>query len=266
MKASTLRFALTLPVFTLSLATGLHAQTTTQPPAAESRPDAKQTNADPNRAALVGSVLKTYFLENAVQEKDANEIQIALRNMLDPRVRIYLVASQYAIVLTAPPDQQRLAQQLIESLDRPRKACRLTYTLAESDAGKRVGIQHYSLIAVIGQHTSLKEGSKIPVMTGTYTPEGSSSVTQQFQYLDIGMNFDVNLDQYANGVRLQTKVEQSSVAEDKPIGGVVEPIIRQTVLQGTAFLTPNKPQALGSIDVVGTTRRIDVEVMMEPLP
>jgi type II secretory pathway component GspD/PulD (secretin) len=210
-------------------------------------------------------VFKTYFLSNVSQQTDANEILIALRNMLEPWVKIYLVTSESAIELSAPPDQQALAQKIISELDRPRKAYRLTFTLAESDAGKRIGVQHFSLVVVSGQRVTLKQGSKIPIITGTSGNESNSQQTQ-FQYLDIGMNFDATLDDTPNGLRLKSKVEQSSVADEHMSGPLAsEPILRQTSLEGTSAITLGKPVTIGSADVAGTTRHIDIEVVAEPI-
>jgi hypothetical protein len=47
-------------------------------------------------------------------------------------------------------------------------------------------------------------------------------------YVDVGMNFDATLDEFANGVRLNSKVEQLSVADEKSGAGAQDPIIRQT--------------------------------------
>ncbi len=53
----------------------------------------------------------------------SNEVTTALRNMMDPRTKVYLVRSRNAIVmLTAAPSQLVLAQKIIHDLDpdRPR--------------------------------------------------------------------------------------------------------------------------------------------------
>jgi hypothetical protein len=84
-------------------------------------------------------------------------------------------------------------------------------------------------------------------------------------YLDIGMNFDASLDESPSGTRLRTKVEQLGVAEEKSGVGFPDPIIRQTALEGTSILTSGKPLILGSLDVPGSTRHLDVEVVMELL-
>lgn len=208
---------------------------------------------------------KTYYLANVYQQNDANEILIALRNVLSPYIKIYFVASQNAIVLSAPPEEQALAQKIISDLDRPKKSYRLTFTIAESDAGKRIGVQHFAVILVSDQRTTLKEGSKIPVVTGTFEPS-SSSQQSQFQYLDIGMNFDLTLDDSPNGLHLNARIEQSNLADDHMTGlAAQDPIVRQTVLQDSALLTPGKPLTLGSVDIPNSTRHIDIEVIAEPV-
>ena len=61
-------------------------------------------------------------------------------------------------------------------------------------------------------------------------------------------------------------MEQSSVApERQTIANVEEPIVRQSVLEGTSILTPGKPANLGGIDIVGSTRHIDIEVVAEQI-
>lgn len=210
--------------------------------------------------------VKTYYLQNSVQQNDANEVLVALRNVLIPTVKIFLVQSENAIVVYASPEEHRLAVGLIHDLDRPRQSYKLTYTLNETDAGKRVGTQHYSLFIVTGQRSTLKEGSKVPLSTGITPATATTAALQNFQYIDVGMNFDATVDPYAGGLRLRTKVEQSSTTEDKSISGVSEPVIRQTVLEQVAVLTPGKPANLGSIEVPGTTRRIDIEVQADPIP
>lgn len=205
--------------------------------------------------------VQTFYLTNVSQISDANELTTALRNLLDPHVKIYLVPWQNAIVVQATADQLQLARKLLNDLDRPKKTYRLTYTITESDEGKRIGAQHFAMIVVTGQRTVLKQGSKVPIVTGTYNP-GSSNAQEQMTYLDIGMNFDATLDEFANGVRLRSKVEQSSIAEEKSGVGAQDPIVRQTVLEGTSFLTVGKPMMLGSVDIPGSTRHFDVEVVM----
>ncbi len=220
--------------------------------------------ASPHRGPAQNPV-RVFHLRYAAQQNEANEILVALRNILEPTDKMYLLTTSYDIVVTASPEQLDLADSLIKQLDHPKPAYRLTYTLAESDNGKRVGVQHFTMIVVPGQRVMLKQGDKIPVVTGSYGKDKDSQETQ-FTYLDIGVNLDTTIDQFAGGLRLRSKVEQSSVAPvHQTIMDVDEPIVRQSVLEGTSVITPGKPLNLGGIDVVGSTRHIDIEVVAEPL-
>lgn len=217
---------------------------------------------DAAAARGVGETYRTFNLSTVTQGNDAREISDALRNMLDPNVKVYLVPSQNAITLRASPEQMAIAEKLLTELDRPRKTYRLTYTITDIEGEKRVGVQHFTMIVVSGGRTSVKEGSKVPVATGSYS-SGNANVQTQFTYLDVGMNFDASLDESVNGVRLRTKVERSSVGESKEVAGVNEPIVRQAVLEGTSILAPGKPLLLGALDLPESTRRLEVEAMIE---
>jgi type II secretory pathway component GspD/PulD (secretin) len=211
------------------------------------------------------SQIKVFHLYNVGKVEEANEIMVALRNMVDPRTKIYLLASTNDVVVNAPPDLLTRIGQVIEELDHPKHAYRLTYTLNESENGRRIGVQHFSMVALLGQRIVLKQGDKVPVLTGSYNTEQKAEQTQ-FTYLDIGMNFDSTLDEFAHGLRLRSKVEQSSVAAEAATGKMADdPIVRQSLLEGTSVIVPGKPLMLGSIDVVGSTRHIDIEVVAEPL-
>jgi type II secretory pathway component GspD/PulD (secretin) len=213
---------------------------------------------------------RTFYLNNAVQQSEANEVVSALRNALPNNDKTYLVDSQNAIVVRAPSEDLALAQKLLNDLDRPKKNYRLTYTVTELDGSKQIGTEHYAMIMTSGQTATLKLGSKIPVATGSYSAGGNGvgiGVQTQFTYVDVGMNFDATLTEMGNNAMLKSSVEQSSVApETSEVAGAHEPIIRQASLRGETFLTPGKPVALGSMDVPGSTSRLQIEVTMEPLP
>ena len=144
---------------------------------------------------------------------------------------------------------------------------RLLFTVTESDSGKRVGLQHFAMTALPNQKASMKQGSKIPVMTGGYSHESAPGTEYQFTYLDVGLNCDVTLSEKPDGVEAAIKLEQSSVAETPSvIADVKEPIIRQAVLVNSAILKPGTPVMMGSLDVPGSTRHLDIEVTLERMP
>jgi general secretion pathway protein D len=77
-------------------------------------------NTRAKRTDLDEQAVQTFYLTNAAQQNDANELVVAIRNLLDPSVKIYLVPSQNAIVMRATPDELLIAQKLLNDLDRAR--------------------------------------------------------------------------------------------------------------------------------------------------
>ena len=76
-------------------------------------------NSRVKRTELDVQAVQTFYLTNAWQQNDLNDVQTALRNVL-PNAKVYGVASQNAIVMRATPDELLLAQKLINDLDKPR--------------------------------------------------------------------------------------------------------------------------------------------------
>ncbi len=205
-------------------------------------------------------ILRTFHLNAAASQAEQNEILTAIRNTVAPNVRVFLVPSQNAIVMHATQAEVDEVSELIKTLDHPHKLYHLTYTLTETDGGKKIGVQRYSMVLFSGQRMQMKEGSRVPLVTGS-----GSNGEKQTQYIDVGLNFDSTLQEYGSGFQLKSKVEQSSVAEEKVGLGAQDPVIRQAVLEGTSMLMEGKPLALGSLDVVGSTRHIEVEATVEPV-
>ena len=208
--------------------------------------------------------VQTFYLSNAAGANDGNELLTAIRLMVTPDTKIYLTPSQNAISISGSPEAMAAAQKLIGELDKPKKTYRLTFTITESDGGKKIGVQHTSMVIANGQRTTMKNGSKVPVATGSYNTAGATSQTQ-FTYLDVGINIDATLNEVAGGAQLKAKVEQSSIGEDKLIAGIQEPVVRQSVMEGTSMLQIGKPEVVGALDITGSTRHLDIEVVMEPV-
>ena len=71
------------------------------------------------RQELDEQAVQTFYLTNAWQQNDLNDVSTALRNVM-PNAKAYPVQSQNAIVMRGTPDELLLAQQLIDNLDKPR--------------------------------------------------------------------------------------------------------------------------------------------------
>jgi type II secretory pathway component GspD/PulD (secretin) len=207
--------------------------------------------------------VRTLYLANATSQSDLNDIQSALRNML-PRAKIYGSPSEGAITVRASAEDLQIAAKLISDLDRQKKLYRLTYTITDSENGKRIGTQHCAITIPAGGKTDLKQGSKVPVVTGSYdTGNAAGTSNTQVQYLDLGLEIEAHLEGDIDGIKLYSKIVQSSVADEKSIVGAQDPVIRQTVIEGASTLTVGKPMIVGSIDITGSTRHQDVEVVAE---
>ena len=209
--------------------------------------------------------LRIFRLQHTGAPGQANEILVALRNILSPSIRIYLLGSTNTIAMAASHDQLEIAGQLIRELDVAHPAYRVTYTITTLDNGQHTGTAHFDAMMVDGQRTTLKQGSRVPVVTGTSKPETPASETQ-YQYLDVGINFSGLLEQRADGVSLQYKIEQSSIAPEQSAAGAGDPVIRQALLEGAALLSSGKAAHLGGIDIPGSTRHLDITASLEPLP
>jgi type II secretory pathway component GspD/PulD (secretin) len=266
----------------LTLTAIASAQAPDKPPACPNTPPTPPALLDPKiptdcthiypRTAKVDCTLvhmqtKTIYLNNVAAQNDANEILVAVRNVFDPSDKIYLLGSRNAIVIASYPEEIARMEAFIHELDTPRKSYRITFTLKDSDNSKP---QRFTLEASDGQRVTLKQGSKIPVLTGSFGPAADpkvelTGVQTQYTYLDVGMNFDVTLTSTATGAILKSKIEQSALASEKSPLLPGEPIINQSVLDGTTSLTLNKPSTIGDIDIPGTTRHMDIEVTLEQL-
>jgi type II secretory pathway component GspD/PulD (secretin) len=204
-------------------------------------------------------ILRTYPLHYASSQAEQNEILTAIRNLVSPQLRIMLIPSRDEIAAVGGPEDLKLIEDLLVKLDVPTRLYRLTYTFTETDGGKRIGVARYSMTLAPGQRMQMKQGSRVPltVMKGQPADPG-----RQIAYVDVGLNFDSQVDEYGAGVRLKSKVEQSSLADEKA-GAIEDPVIRQTLLEGVSTLTEGKSMPLGELDIVSSTRHLQVEAMIE---
>jgi hypothetical protein len=203
---------------------------------------------------LTSDIYQTFYLTNR-QQNDASELQTDLRNIL-PRAKVYYVPSQGALSLRGAPEDILLAQKILTEIDRPMKSYRLTYTITETDGGKLVGTQHFSLVVGSGAKTEFKEGNRVPIVTGSSDAGGQKS---QVQYVDVGLSIEASL----AGPTLHTMIEKSSLSEEKSSMGAQDPVIRQTKLDETSTLVEGKSLTLGTLDIPGSTRHREIEVVSE---
>lgn len=205
---------------------------------------------------------QTFYLHHVTSFPDAEEIVTDLRNLL-PRAKILYLPSQGAVSVGGSAADIQSAQKILSDVDRPRMTYRLTYSITEMDGNTTAGAQKVSLLVLdSGDKTSFKQGNKVPIITGSSAP-GSSTQNDQVQYEDVGLSIDASVDGSPDLLRLNTKVVQSSVANEHAGGAPGDPSIRELVLQISATLVPGKPLVLGALDIPGTTHREEISVVGE---
>lgn len=198
---------------------------------------------------------QTIYLKYMTEPHEMNDVVSDLRNML-PKARIFRVESANAISIQGSADEIATAQRILGDLDQPRKTYRLTYTIGDKEGGQR-----FVMIATSGNKAILKQGSRVPIVTGK-NGAGSDESTQ-VQYLDVGVMIEASLSGAGDGMRLRTKIEQTSVADEKSNVGIQDPVIHQSVLEGDSAVTTGKPVAIGSVDIPGSGGHMEVQVMAE---
>jgi type II secretory pathway component GspD/PulD (secretin) len=215
----------------------------------------------PADSSTRNEVTQTVFLHNTTQQNDLSEIVSDLRNM-STRVKFTSVATKNAISIHGTPEEVAAAQKVITELDQPRKVYRLTFTFAQFDGGKRTGSQSYALIAASGRRAIFKQGSRIPIVTGSFDNDTGKTNTQ-VQYQDVGLTIDSNAEALGEGLSLNSRIEQTSLAEEKSGLGAQDPVLRQSVIDVASTLALGKPLVLGSLDAPGTTQKQEVSVVAE---
>jgi general secretion pathway protein D len=137
-------------------------------------------NTRTKRTDLDEQAVQTFYLTNASQQNDANEVVIAIRNLLDPSVKIYLVPSQNAIVMRATPDQLLLAEKLLNDLDRARPEVVVDIAVLEVDRNfeRNLGITLPQSVTITPQANP--NSTTTTTSTTTPTTGGGSTTTSTF--------------------------------------------------------------------------------------
>jgi type II secretory pathway component GspD/PulD (secretin) len=203
----------------------------------------------------------TVYLKHVTQVQEANDLQTAVRNMVS-RAKVYYNQSANAVLLRGSADDLATAQKVIADLDLPKKAYRLKYAVEMVDGTKPASTQHYVLIVTPGERGTLKLGNRVPLVTGK-TDGDNATASSQVQYVDVGLSISATLSGGGDGLMLRTKLEESSLADEKSGMGAQDPLLHQAVLENASTITLGKALTLGSLDIPGGTQRVEVEVVSE---
>jgi type II secretory pathway component GspD/PulD (secretin) len=201
---------------------------------------------------------EVFRLAHVTQQNDMNDLLTGIRNVLGPRARIYPNSTQSAIIVRGTAEEIEEARKLVVELDKPLPLYKLTFTITQLEDGKRSGSQRYTLLAAENQKAELKEGQRVPVMTGKASSDDASP-QMLVSYVDVGLNIEAIF----AGSSLKTKIEESAVADEKSTVNIQDPVIRQITLSNEAIITLGKSATLGTFDIPNSTRHREVEVLVE---
>lgn len=143
----------------------------------------------------------------------------------------------------------------------------LVFVVQELDgAGKPVNSRSYttSVSSDRGFRGSLRTGSRIPIATGSSSGVTTTAVVQ-FQYIDVGVNFDVSKVTEVNGkLALFLGIEISSIA-DPSEAHTHQPVIRQNRGAVQVLIPLGKPTVVFSSDSLDSKGSLQVTVTATPL-
>jgi general secretion pathway protein D len=201
-------------------------------------------NTRAKRTDLDEQAVQTFYLTNAATGQDANELIVAIRNLLDPSVKIYLVPSQNAIVMRATPDELLIAQKLLNDLDRARPEVVVDVAILEVNRSveRNIGItlpQSISLTPQANPNTTTTSGST--PTTGTGTGTGTSTTPSNFTLNSLA---HLNANNFAVGI---TGGTVNALLSDSDTRILQNPSIRATDGQKATLKIGQKiPIATGS--------------------
>jgi general secretion pathway protein D len=134
-------------------------------------------NTRSKRTELDDTAVQTFYLTNAWQQNDLNDVQTALRNVLT-NIKVYGLASQNALVVRGTPDELLLAQKLINDLDKARPEVVVDIAVMEVSKNweRNIGLSWPASAGVALQNPSSSSSSTTcPTGSTTCTPSSTSS-------------------------------------------------------------------------------------------
>jgi general secretion pathway protein D len=142
------------------------------------------TNNRAKHTELDEQAVQTFYLANAWQQSDLNDVQTALRNVM-ANVKAYGVPSQNAIVVRGTPDELTLAQKIINDLDKPRPEVIVDVAIMEVDKDKMRNIG-------LSWPGSISFALQPPTTSTTSTTTTTTSTTASSLTLDNLANLNAN--------------------------------------------------------------------------
>ena len=198
-----------------------------------------------NRNEDTEQAVQTFYLTNVSQQNDANEILIALRNLLDQRTKLYLIASQNAIVVRASPDELILAEKIINDLDRVKSEVVVDVAVLEvsKQLERNIGITLPQSVGITPIATGGTTGAT-STTSGTTTTTGTTTTSSSSTQLTLNTLGNANATNFAVTI---TGGQVNALLTDADTRILQNPRIRATDGQRAVLKIGSKiPVATGS--------------------
>ncbi len=195
---------------------------------------------------------------------------------------MHKIAVFFCLTLLALPfGHKALAQDAPKAVDAskpipaPAHYYHLEFVIQELGAdGKAVNSRAYSTVTStdkMDNNGSIRTGSRVPIISGAHPDSsGNEKLGYQYQYVDVGVNFDVRSTAKEVGGQLSFNLvaEVSSLADSHNAGGSADPdpVIRQNRWQAAVLIPIGKPTVVftsddldskGSLQVVVTAKQLE---------
>ena len=136
-------------------------------------------NSPQKRRDMDAQAIQTFYLANAWQQTDLNDVRTAISNVLGQNIKCSPVASQNAIVCKGTPDELLLAQKMVDDLDKARAEVVVDIAVLEVSKNfeRTLGISWPSSVGVaLTPPTSTSTSTCTPSATVT-CPASTSGLT-----------------------------------------------------------------------------------------
>jgi general secretion pathway protein D len=136
-------------------------------------------NSRAKRTELDEQAIQTFYLSNAWQQNDLNDVQTALRNVLGANLKVYAVQSQNAIVVRGTPDELLLCQKLVNDLDKARAEVVVDIAVLEVSKNweRTLGIEWPSSIGIALNPPTSSTSSTSSTTSTTGTTTSTNNLT-----------------------------------------------------------------------------------------
>jgi len=138
------------------------------------------------------------------------------------------------------------------------------------DDGKPVNSRTYSTTINTNRHSEpilIRTGSRVPIATGASSADSAKHVDTQFQYLDVGVSFDIRdlylIEEVSDQLAFFLNADISSLASTTRMGGpngLEEPVIRENRWSAPVLIPIGKPTVVFTSDALDSKGGMQLSV------